>query len=149
MKISDQLEQYRVNNGLQKKQLAELLGVPRQTVEDWLVHRTEPGKANIQRIKDFLATKEQEERQKVPEAQRRAHSLLYLLLVVEDEIRWFKDASREARDALRDELNFRDVGYIASLLGMLGEEDQLERWKTLTTYRFSGLRRDKPENGKD
>jgi len=70
------------------------------------------------------------------EAKRKTNKVKYLLLFLEEELRWFRDGSREARDILREELDPGDIGYISSLLTMLGDEDKFRRWLTLTTNRF-------------
>jgi len=71
------------------------------------------------------------------EAKGKTNKVKYLLLFLEDELRWFRDGSREARDILREELDPGDIGYISSLLTMLGDEDKFRRWLTLTTNRFN------------
>lgn len=71
------------------------------------------------------------------EAERRANKVEYLLLFLEEELRWFRDSSEEARNILRRELDPDDIGYIASLLVMLGDEEKFRRWLALTTNRFN------------
>lgn len=71
------------------------------------------------------------------EAQRRTEKVKHILLFLEEELRWFRDSSKETRDIFRKELNPADIGYISSLLTMLGDEDKFRRWLTLTTNRFN------------
>jgi hypothetical protein len=71
------------------------------------------------------------------EAQQKTNKVKYLLLFLEEELRWFRDGSKEARNILREELDIGDIGYISSLLTMLGDEDKFRRWLTLTTNRFN------------
>ena len=71
------------------------------------------------------------------EAQRKTERVKYLLLLLEDELRWFRDSSKETREIFREVLDLSDVGYISSLLTMLGDEDKFGRWVTLTTNRFN------------
>lgn len=71
------------------------------------------------------------------EAQRKTEKIKYLLLLLEEELRWFRDSSKEAREIFREKLDFGDIGYISSLLTMLGDEDKFGRWVTLTTNRFN------------
>jgi len=71
------------------------------------------------------------------EAERRTEKVKYLLLFLEEELRWFRDGSKEARDMLRERLDLSDIGYISSLLSMLGDEDKFKRWLSLTTNRFN------------
>ena len=64
-----------------------------------------------------------------------------LLLILEEELRVFRDGPKEARDVFRKKLDALDVGYVSSLLVMLGEEDSFKRWLTLTTNRFNFLKK--------
>ena len=97
-------------------------------------------KAGITRapIGDVLAT-----------ARDRATSVRYLLLLLEGQLRPFRDGSKAERDILRNELDFTDVGYISSLLNMLGEEDTFERWLALTGKRFNFFKKGGIPNEKD
>ena len=146
----EKLEAFRSKNGLSKGQLAQMMGIPVKTIEPWFCPGPSgyiPGKKNLRRIQDFLANKlpeavrTAETTELEREAERRAEKIKYLLLLLEDELRWFKDTpQKEARQVLRRQIYFNDVGYISSLLGMLGDEEMFQRWKTLTNYRFKGLR---------
>jgi len=64
-----------------------------------------------------------------------------LLLILEEELRVFRDGPKEAREVFRKELDALDVGYVSSLLVMLGEEDSFKRWLTLTTNRFNSFKK--------
>lgn len=69
-------------------------------------------------------------------ARCRAEKIKYLLLLLEDELRWFRDNGPDAREMFRRELDPFDIGYVSSLLTMLTEEDKFRRWLALTTARF-------------
>ncbi len=75
------------------------------------------------------------------EAQRRTEKIKYLLLLLEDELRWFRDSSKESREIFRGTLDSGDIGYISSLLSMLSDEEKFRRWVTLTTNRFNFFRK--------
>jgi len=75
------------------------------------------------------------------QARRRAERLKALLLIVADELAWFRDGVPEAREVLRSELDSLDAGYLSSLLTMLFSEDKFRRWLQLTTHRFNYFRR--------
>ena len=77
----------------------------------------------------------------VQEALRKAEKLKHLLLFLEEELAWFRDGQKEARGILREQLDQSDIGYIASLLTMLGDEDKFKRWLTLTSNRFGFFRK--------
>jgi len=150
LNLIQQLEAFRRENRLSKGQLAQMMGIPVKTIEPWFCPGRsgyKPSKRNFMRIQDFLshkppeAVKRRETSELEREAERRSEKVKYLLLLLEDELRWFKDTpQKEARQVLRRQIYFNDVGYISSLLGMLGDEEMFQRWKTLTNYRFKGLR---------
>ena len=72
---------------------------------------------------------------------RSADKAKHLLILLEDELRVFRDGTKPARDVFREELDPDDVGYISSLLNMLGDEAKFARWVRLTTNRFNFFRR--------
>jgi len=82
-----------------------------------------------------------QKRVKKDQADRKAEKIKYLLLLLEDELRWFKDSSKEDREIFRKVLDPWDIGYISSLLTMLGDEDKFRRWLALTTNRFNFFRK--------
>jgi hypothetical protein len=84
----------------------------------------------------------------IQEAQRKTEKIKYLLLFLEEELRWFRDGSKEARDIFREKLDLGDIGYVSSLLTMLGDEDKFKRWLTLTTNRFNFFKKKGGRNEK-
>lgn len=70
------------------------------------------------------------------EAEEKVELIKHLMLALETGLRYFRDGTKESRDAFRKLLNPSDIGYISSLLGMLGDEDRFQRWLELSTYRF-------------
>lgn len=70
----------------------------------------------------------------------KAEKVKYLLLLLETELRYFRDGKPEDRNVFRKILDSGDIGYISSLLGMLGEENAFQRWKSLSTYRFKAFK---------
>ena len=75
------------------------------------------------------------------EAKRRADRLKALLLILHDELAWFRDGPETARAVYPAELNPFDVGYLSSLLAMLGDESRFQRWLAATTNRFGFFRK--------
>ena len=148
--LLERLENFRSQSGLNRKQLAAHLGVSLKTLDPWF-RKTKsgykPSNKNLRRIEEFLNSTAYFGAQRpgaaVPvvsrEAKRRSQKIEWLLLLLEDELRWFREAQAEEREVLRKELNFKDVGYISSLLGMLGNEEMFQRWRTLTNYDFRGF----------
>lgn len=143
-----QLETYGKMHSLSRRELAHKLDIPYNTVKKWLAtgkSRREPSKEYADRIKVFLSSMEKPEqyeqyRKLIEESRHKTEKIKYLLLLLEDELRWFRDGNPAARDIFRKELDSSDIGYISSLLTMLSQEDQFRRWLALTTIRFQSFK---------
>lgn len=78
----------------------------------------------------------------VEKARQRAEKVKVALLSLESDLRLFRDGNEAQRNVFRQELDGGDVGYVGCLLTALtGDEDQFERWKTFSTYRFNFFKR--------
>ena len=140
-KMLRDLEAYMGAMGLSRRELAAKLGVPPKTVEPWFStgkSRHLPSPKNLEKIQALLATLPLDQ---VHEAERRTEKLKWGLLIVEDELRWFRQGSAESREVLRNLLDPFDAGYISSLLTMIQEEEAFQRWRRLTTNRFNAFKR--------
>lgn len=69
---------------------------------------------------------------KITEAKHSAERLKAISFLLKDELEYFKDSSTEAREILKEYLSGSEVGYIASLLTALYDEDQLDIWKSFS-----------------
>ncbi len=119
------------------RELAEDIGWDVQNLTNHLQNKEIPPKFVIEKIVKTVGFEIPVLNLILQEAQRKTNKVKYLLLFLEEEIRWFRDGSKEARDILREELDLSDIGYISSLLTMIGDEDKFKRWLTLTTNRFN------------
>jgi hypothetical protein len=101
---------------------------------------TRPSGEHLEKLEAFLASAEAAgEYERVNESKRRAAKIRCLLLLLEDELRWFRDGSELERDVFRKQVDANDVGYLASLLTMMSDEDRFRRWAALTTAHFEGF----------
>jgi hypothetical protein len=145
--ILSQLKEYAREHNLSNKQLAEKLGTPYSTIHKWWFFTEakdarKPSKPHLDKIKEFLENKNTPEAYaKINVAMHRAEKIKYLLLLLEDELRWFRDNEPRAREEFRKGLDASDIGYISSLLTMLTEEEKFNRWLALTTTRFQSFKR--------
>ena len=138
-KVIQELTAYMQAVGLSRREMAQALELPVKTVEPWFSSgkkRYWPSAKNVAKIEAFLATVPME---LVREAKRRTEKVRWILLLLADELRWFKDSEADAREVLRNRLDPFDTGYIASLLTMLHDEAAFDRWRKLTTNRFRGF----------
>lgn len=142
--VLSELDTYAKELVISRKGLANRLGIPYSTVKHWFQHgksARKPSEANLNRIRTFLEGKERPEvYHQIEEARHRTEKIKYLLLLLEDELRWFRDNSPDTREVFRKELNTSDIGYISSLLAMMNEEDKFERWLALTTIQFQSFK---------
>jgi hypothetical protein len=140
------LSAYAKEHNLSNRKLAEELHIPYKTLSRWWFFTQgkdarKPYEPHMNRIKDFLESRERPEiYNQIEEAKHRTEKVKYLLLLLEDELRWFRDNNPRAREEFRKELDAYDIGYISSLLSMLTEEDKFKRWLALTTVRFQSFK---------
>jgi len=145
--LLSRLSAYAKEHNLTNRKLAEELNIPYKTLGRWCFFTQgkdarKPSAPHMNRIKDFLESRERPEiYSQIEEAKHRTDKVKYLLLLLEDELRWFRDNNPRARQEFRRELDASDIGYISSLLTMLTEEDKFKRWLALTTTRFQSFRR--------
>jgi len=71
------------------------------------------------------------------EAKRRLNRLKLFLILLEEELAWFRDSPSDVREIYRSELDQFDTGYLSSLITMLFAEDKFLRWLELTNNRFN------------
>lgn len=141
LNIVNELDAYAEEHSLSRTKLSEKLGIPYGTLKKWFFkskNARRPSADSIEKIKVLLKDIEKPE---TIEATRRAEKIKYLLLLLEDELRWFRDSSPDAREIYRMELDSYDIGYISSLLTMLTEEGKFKRWLALTTAQFHSFKR--------
>ena len=135
MKILDWWETQHRYSTIQE--LADEIGWDVQNLSNYFQNKETPPKLVIEKIAKTIGFEIPALDLILQEAQQKTEKIKHLLLFLEEELRWFRDGSKEIRDILRQELDPSDMGYISSLLAMLGDEDKFRRWLTLTTNRFN------------
>lgn len=142
--VLSELDTYAKGLGISRKEVAKRLGIPYSTVKHWFESgksARKPSEANLTKIRTFIESKERPEvYRQIEEARHRTEKIKYLLLLLEDELRWFRDNNPNAREVFRKELDASDIGYISSLLAMMSEEDKFKRWLALTTIQFQSFK---------
>jgi hypothetical protein len=123
------------------KEFADEIGWDSQSLAAHLQNGQMPSRLVIEKIAKIIGLETTSLDSILQEAEQKTEKIKYLLLLLEDELRWFRDGSGESRAVFRRSLDLNDVGYISSLLTMLGDEEKFRRWVTLTTNRFSFSKR--------
>jgi transcriptional regulator with XRE-family HTH domain len=130
------------------RELADDIGWDVQNLNYYLQNKEMPPKLVVEKIVKTIGFEVPNLDFLIQEAQRKTEKIKYLLLFLEEELRWFRDGSKEARDIFREKLDLGDIGYVSSLLTMLGDEDKFKRWLTLTTNRFNFFKKKGGRNEK-
>lgn len=120
-------------------QLAEDAGYDADQLSSYINGRITPPRLVVEKV-SRLAGMEYTAEDILKNTTERAEKIKQLLLLLESELRWFRDGPPAARQIFRNNLDPYDVGYIASLLVMLENEQKFQRWLTLTTNRFRFFR---------
>jgi hypothetical protein len=160
-RILSEIAAYARERKLTSADMARRLDIPESTFRGWIAAgpgRARPSRRYVLRMEDFLrrtrdtrgpaGAGEDGPLPPATRAERSARKIKHLLLLLEDELRAFRDGPGEAREVVRAEMDPDDVGYISSLLNMLGDERKFVRWRELTSNRFNGFRR-RPGRGAD
>lgn len=139
-----------------KESFALQLGVPLSRINAWL---GEYRKISVQdRRKIYEITKLQcfgPSQEKVEEGERkeritgkileetweRTEKVKHILMLLYFELQWFSEGSPELRKVFRERISSSDVGYLSSLLTMLGQEEQFQRWKMFTSTKFNKFKK--------
>ena len=130
------------------REFADEIGWDMQNLNYYLQNKEMPPKLVVEKIAKIIGLEIPTLDSIINEAQRKTEKIKYLLLFLEEELRWFRDGSKEARDIFREKLDLGDIGYVSSLLTMLGDEDKFKRWLNLTTNRFNFFKKKGERNEK-
>jgi hypothetical protein len=116
---------------------AEEIGWETASLRDSLEKSLTPPRVVVEKVASLLSIPFGTQAIQLDLAERKTERIRFLLLLLEEELRWFRDGPLEARQMFRKNLDPMDIGYLSSLLAMLGEEEAFKRWLTLTTNRFN------------
>ena len=73
--------------------------------------------------------------EKYPTPLGRTLYIRQLVSTIMDELDYFKDSSPEERGMLAENVDPKDIGYLASLIKALFDEDKFQQFMLLTTYK--------------
>lgn len=100
-----------------------------------------PPRLVLERLAEELRIPTPKSPPRIPEARTRTERLRALLILLHEELAWFRDGPEEVRSIMRSDLDSFDLGYLSSLLAMLPDEGKFKRWLTVTTNRFGSFQR--------
>lgn len=120
-------------------ELAQEIGWDSEPLDQCLKGGTPPPRLVMERLAETLRIPTPALPPQVGEAKRRSERLKVLLILLHEELAWFRDGPEAVREVFRSELDSFDVGYLSSLLAMLSDEGTFRRWLAATTNRFSSF----------
>ncbi len=123
------------------QQLSEEVGWAVEGLRACLEDKSTPPRLVVERIAQLLHLETPTGGLLPDEARRRSERLKALLIILSEELAWFRDGSEGVRDVFRSQLDPFDTGYLSSLLTMLFAEDKFHRWLEVTTNRFNYFQR--------
>jgi transcriptional regulator with XRE-family HTH domain len=118
------------------KELAEELGWTADDLSSCLQNKSVPPRIVVEGLANILQLQTPPDKL-IIEAKRRLNRLKLFLILLEEEIAWFRDSPSDVREIYRSELDQFDTGYLSSLITMLFAEDKFLRWLELTNNRFN------------
>lgn len=118
------------------EELAEELGWNADDLNSCFQNKSYPPRLVIEGLANLLQLQSPPDKL-IIEAKRRLNRLKLLLLLLENELSWFRDSPSNVREIYRQELDQFDTGYLSSLITMLFAEDKFLRWLELTNNRFN------------
>jgi len=118
------------------QELAEELGWNADDLSSYLQNKSYPPRLVIEGLANLLQLQSPPDKL-IIEAKRRLNRLKLLLLLLDEELAWFRDSPPNVREIYRQELDQFDTGYLSSLITMLFAEDKFLRWLELTNNRFN------------
>ena len=123
------------------RQLAEAIGIPRQTLNHYFFARRKPPREKWSILRNALGdigqftTTTEEKKSKQSEdkgANLAAERLKAEFSRIKGDLVFFRDAGTDARQILKNVIPGKQAGYISGLLTALYDEDQLEAWITFS-----------------
>lgn len=100
-----------------------------------------PPRLVVERLAEVLRIPTPKSSPELGDVRTRTQRLRALLILLHEELAWFRDGPEEVRKVLRADLDSFDLGYLSSLLAMLPDESKFRRWLAVTTNRFASFQR--------
>ncbi len=122
-----------------QSEIAQATKINNKTIGDYFTARRKPPQKKWDLLREVLFEEVNkvipERKIKVPqiaEAKHSAEKLKAILFLLKDELEFFKESTPEIREILKEYLPGSTIGYIASLLTALYDENQLEIFKNFS-----------------
>jgi len=122
-----------------QSEVSKAAGINIKTVGDYFTARHKPPQEKWNLLRETLFQKSEinltEKKTKKPEkteVKQSIERLKAILFLLKDELEYFKNSTLEDREILKENIPGPSIGYIASLLTSLYDENQLEIFKNFS-----------------
>lgn len=122
-----------------QSEIAKVAKINEKTVGDYFTARHKPPQEKWNLLRETLykvsekdILKNKTKTRKMTEAIQSVERLKAILFLLKDELEYFKDSTLEEREILKENITGPSIGYIASLLTSLYDENQLEIFKNFS-----------------
>jgi hypothetical protein len=122
-----------------QSEIARVTKINEKTVGDYFTARHKPPQKKWNLLREFLykvsekdVPKNKTKTRKMTEARQSVERLKAILFLLKYELDYFKDSTLEEREILKENIAGPSIGYIASLLTSLYDENQLEIFKNFS-----------------
>jgi hypothetical protein len=122
------------------KNLSDVVGWDEENLRRYMEGSEQPPRLIVEKMLELIGGK-QDLGHIFGISMDKIEKIKFHLKYLEEELRWFRDGSKEARDIFRKMIDQGDIGFIASLLIMIGDEDKFKRWLNLNTYKYGEFRK--------
>jgi hypothetical protein len=119
--------------------ISRATNINEKSIGDYFTARNKPSQERWLLLRDVffdeIIKNQKEEKSNQKQVSVAIHSLERLksiLILLKDELEYFKNSSPEIRKILKDQIPGNEVGYLASLLAALYDENQLAIFKNFT-----------------
>ena len=145
------LRRWLKERGVRVSEFAAQIGRSPKTVEDWIYRSRKPSASNralifaVTRLPHFAPQIETDMSRGLEElgrhlenhtgAKKQGERTVAILYRFIRELQSLSTGPRAGRDRFRQRVPGADIGYIRSLLAALLDEEQLEDWRRMTSYR--------------
>lgn len=122
-----------------QSEIAKITQINIKTIGDYFTARHKPPQEKWNLLRETLfkiseksIPEKKTKKQEMTEVKRSIERLKAILFLLKDELEYFKDSTLEDREILKENIPGPSVGYIASLLTSLYDENQLEIFKNFS-----------------
>lgn len=134
---SELLRKALIDSGIKSQmELSRLTGIPGTTIGGYFNAVYPPPQENWNTLREYLCPDENAEtkvtlsKNEQEGAEYHAKRIKAQIFLLQDDLNFFKDQPKEARDILKKIIDTKEAGYTISLFKALFDEEELDIWKS-------------------